>query len=122
MILPALSFFIFVLIQQVHPHSRLKFPPPRSDDSNLKMGRCGEKPKGSTVTTLSPGWMTIEFEETISHTGNFAQHIVCLALATKQNKTALFHFFNQSFKTSFFFVEEAKLFTRRFGEETKKTI
>lgn len=72
-----------VLFKSVDAHGRWKCPLPRDelddnsvhiefDNTGNKNGACGPtsgKWGYGTVTTLRPGWVTLTWEESISHTG-----------------------------------------------------
>lgn len=56
----------------VEAHFRLVYPQPRSQETGIKSYPCGPDPfwgNGQATTTLSPGEVTIRWEETISHRG-----------------------------------------------------
>jgi len=59
-----------LLISPSLGHARFKVPKPRTTDSNLKTGPCGQIAAtiGDT-TVIAPGPRTIYFEETIAHVG-----------------------------------------------------
>jgi len=54
-------------------HSRWVYPPKRPGENNqfggVKTGPCGGYAPSSSRTVLTPGWHTLEWEETISHSG-----------------------------------------------------
>ena len=52
-------------------HSRFVCPAPRSQDTGIKNGPCGSNFDDfmGPVMTLEPGPLTIEFEESVAHTG-----------------------------------------------------
>lgn len=72
-----------VTLNSVDAHGRWKCPLPRDelddngvhiefDNTGNKNGACGPtsgKWGYGTVTTLRPGWVTLTWEESISHTG-----------------------------------------------------
>ena len=73
------------LFKSVDAHGRWKCPLPRDDlddngvhiefdNTGNKNGACGPtsgKWGYGTVTTLRPGWVTLTWEESISHTGKY---------------------------------------------------
>jgi hypothetical protein len=77
-------FFVIVQIQLAEAHGRWKCPPPRdaSDENgnHISFSNTGNKDAAcgpqsgkwgfGKVTTLSPGWNTITWEESISHGGS----------------------------------------------------
>lgn len=69
MFLLTLVLFIFTC----SAHSRWVYPVKRPGENTrfggVKTGPCGGFTPSATRTTLTPGWNTLEFEETISHTG-----------------------------------------------------
>lgn len=69
----ALATFVALASSPSGAHARLnpsKTLKPRSADSNLKSGPCGNVAPTTTRTTYAPGEMvTIEWEETINHPG-----------------------------------------------------
>lgn len=73
-----------VMLSDVSAHGRWKCPPPRDakdangnhikfDNTGNKVGACGPQSGKwgfGAVTTLTPGWNTITWEESISHGGS----------------------------------------------------
>jgi hypothetical protein len=60
----------------VQAHARFKCPSPRSADTGIKTGPCGDQTNdfslssdGAAILEIAPGPMRIELEESISHTG-----------------------------------------------------
>lgn len=66
------NFLLFVLFCYIFAHFRLIHPVPRNTNSGIKRYPCGSDPffgPGQKITTLTPGEMTLKWEETISHKG-----------------------------------------------------
>jgi len=61
--------FRLIFVSVVFAHVRLKTPIPRSTNSGIKEGPCGNDPR-KQPQEINPGWMTIEFEEPLVHPGD----------------------------------------------------
>jgi len=79
-IITAIEVVVLILVamfytEMAKAHSRLAVDgvvPPRSGDSGLKTGPCGNVPRTLNSTTLNAGQqITVEWEETINHPGSF---------------------------------------------------
>eukprot|EP00002_Diphylleia_rotans_P016976 TRINITY_DN329_c0_g1_i1.p1 TRINITY_DN329_c0_g1~~TRINITY_DN329_c0_g1_i1.p1 ORF type:complete len:240 (-),score=21.18 TRINITY_DN329_c0_g1_i1:308-1027(-) len=67
----AVAIVSVAVVLGVAGHSRWVCPPPRSTSTGIKTGPCGSQTgdlSGAQVT-LSPGWTTLVFEESIAHVG-----------------------------------------------------
>jgi hypothetical protein len=55
----------------IQAHARFKCPSPRSSDTGIKIGPCGDQTNDFSFDAIeiAPGPMRIEIEESISHTG-----------------------------------------------------
>ena len=61
-------FFYLLMVEGSFSHARLVSPQPRTNETGLKVGPCGNRPKTQTPSILNRGsTITVMFRETVEH-------------------------------------------------------